>query len=133
MSESIHSKALQLAHEDHFGIVRPKHQLQSFAWWPKCSALLEQLVKSCSACCDTDKAQVVRDVPHGKIITADEKCTKINIDISGPYNDAPSNFKFLLLVVDEYSRRPEVYALDNTHAKQIVTSLKDYFARFGVP
>ena len=39
----------------------------------------------------------------------------------------------MLLVVDEYSRWPEVYALDNTHAKQIVISLKDYFARFGVP
>ena len=133
MPESLYSKALQLVHEDHFGIVRSKHQLRSFAWWRKCSAMLEQLVKSCSACCETDKAQVVRDVPHGKIIKADEKFTTINIDISGPYNDAPSNFKYLLLVVDEYSRWPEVYALDNTHAKQIVISLKDYFARFGVP
>ena len=108
MPESLYSKALQLAHEDHFGNVRSKHQLRSFAWWPKCSAMLEQLVKSCSACCETDKAQVVRDVPHGKIITADEKYTTINIDISGSYKDAPSNFKYLLLVVDEYSRWPEV-------------------------
>ena len=133
MPESLYSKALQLAHEDHFGIVRSKHQLRSFAWWPKCSAMLEQLVHSCSACCEIDRAQVVRDDPHEKIITADEKFTTINIDISGPYNDAPSNFKYLLHVVDENSRWPEVFALDNTHAKQIVMSLKDYFARFGVP
>ena len=39
----------------------------------------------------------------------------------------------MLLVVDEYSRWREVYALDTTHAKQIVISSKDYFARFGVP
>ena len=71
MPESLYSKARQLAHEDHFGIFRSKHQLQSFAWWPKCSAMLEQLAKSCSACCETDKAQVVRDIPHWKIITAD--------------------------------------------------------------
>ena len=133
LPESLYSKALQLACEDHFGIVRSKHQLRSFAWWPNCSAMLEQLVKNCSACCETDKAQVFRGVPNGKIITADEKFTTINIDIGGPYNGAPSNFKYLLLVVDEYSRWPEVYALDNTHAKQIVMSLKAYLARFGVP
>ena len=97
MPESLYSKALPLALDDHFGIVRSKHQLQSFAWWPKCSAMMEQLIKSCSACCETDdKARVVRDVPHGKIITADEKFTTINIDFSGPYNDAPSKFQYLL-------------------------------------
>ena len=95
--------------------------------------MLEQLVKSCSACCETNEAQVVRDVSHGKIITADEKFTTINIDISDFKSLYISNFKYLLLVVDEYSRWPEVYALDITQAKQIVMSLKDYFARFGVP
>ena len=63
----------------------------------------------------------------------DEKFTMINLDISGPYNDAPSNFKYLLFVFVEYSRYPEIYALDKTHAKQIVMSKKCYFARFRVP
>ena len=67
---------------------------------------------------ETDKEQVVRDVPHGKIITAEEKFANINIDISGPYNNGPSTFKYLLLV-DEYSRWPEVYALPNTSKTNI--------------
>ena len=85
MPESLYSKALQLAHENHCGIVRSKDQLRRFAW-PKCSAMLEQMIKVCPASCQTYKAQIVRDVPHGKIITADEKFASINIDISGPYN-----------------------------------------------
>ena len=87
----------------------------------------------CPACRETDNAQVVRDVPHGKVITTDEKIATINIGISGPYNDAPSNFRCFLLVVDEYSRWPEVFALPSRQAEQIVMSSKDYFARFGVP
>ena len=31
MPESLYSKALHLAHEDHFGIVRSEHQLRRFA------------------------------------------------------------------------------------------------------
>ena len=70
MPESLYSKALQLAHEDHFGIVCSNYQLQSFVWWPKSSPMLEHMVKNYPACCETDKAQVgVRDVPHGKIIS----------------------------------------------------------------
>ena len=133
MLEILYSKALRLAHENHFGIVRSKHQLRGVAWWPKCSAMLEQMVKYCLACCETDKAQVVRDVPYGKIISADESFATIKINNSGPYNNAPSNFKYLLLVVDEYSRWAEVYVFPNTQAKQIVMSLKEYYARFGVP
>ena len=134
MPESLHSKALQLAHEDHFGIVRSKHQLRCFAWWPKSSAMLEQMVKNTQIVVrliKINKEQVVRDVPHGKIITADKIFATINIYFSGLYNDAPSNFKYLLRVVDEYSRWPEIYALPNTQAKQIILSLKDFLLLLG--
>ena len=49
------------------------------------------MVKKCQACCGSDKTQVVRDGPHGKVILADQKFATTNIDLSGPYNDAPSN------------------------------------------
>ena len=95
--------------------------------------LWNRWLKKCPACCETDKAHVVRDVPHGKIITADEKFAIISIDFIGSYNDAPRNVKFLLLVVDKYSRWPEVYALPNSQARLLVISLRGYFARLGVP
>ena len=42
MPERLYSKALQVSHEDRFGIVRPKQR--SFAWWPRSSAMFEQMV-----------------------------------------------------------------------------------------
>ena len=55
---------------------------------------------------------------------------KLAVDIKGPLQSGP---KYLLVVVDYYSKWPEVFALDSISTKRIIRVLSKLFGRMGYP
>ncbi len=57
----------------------------------------------------------------------------MGLDITGPFYTAPSNRRFIVVLMDYYSRFPEVLLTDNVTSGQIITWLAEIFARYGNP
>ena len=56
------------------------------------------------------------------------------IDIKGPYPETVSGNKYVLVVVDSFSKWMEAYPMANIEAKTVADCLvKQFFSRFGVP
>ena len=53
---------------------------------------------------------------------------RIHVDFAGPYQG-----KNFLIVVDAYSKWPEVVAMDETTTDKTVDELRAIFARWGIP
>ena len=56
-------------------------------------------------------------------------CDKVSIDFSGPYPKG----EYILLVIDEYSRYPELEFVRSTSGKTVIPKLNRIFSTFGIP
>ena len=54
---------------------------------------------------------------------------KVSVDFSGPY----PNGEYLLVVIDEYSRFPEIEIVRSTAGKSVIPKLHRIFSSFGIP
>ena len=50
LPQSLHARALELAHEGHLGIVGTKQHLRTKVWWPGMDKAAEKYCKTCHGC-----------------------------------------------------------------------------------
>lgn len=104
-----------------------KRYLRSKVWFPNMDKLVENFVQSCHACLAATPQQ-----KHQPLIT-----TKLP---EGPWRHIASDFKgpiakdyYFLLLIDEYTRFPEVAVLDSTAADTVVPHFDRILATHGIP
>ena len=66
------------------------------------------------------------------LIKATQPFERINIDFKGPLESNTAN-KYILTIIDEYTRFPFAYACPNMKAKTVVDKLSELFCIFGLP
>ena len=118
-------RVLQDIHQGHLGITKCQSRARNSVWWPSMAKAIEDMVSQCQVC-KTEANKVVE--PLRPIATPDRPWQIVGTDL----------FQFkgavYLLVVDYYSRYPEVALLDDgTTSKKIITHLKSFFSRHGIP
>lgn len=117
---------LKELHKGHPGIFRMKNLARSYVYWPNIDKDIENTVKICSKCALAGKSPIKTllhswPLPNGP-------WERIHIDYAGPFKN--SNF---LVVVDAFSKWPEIIRTDNTTAAQTIKILSSIFSRFGPP
>ena len=111
-------------HTGHQGIVRCRLRATSSVWWPGISKDVESFVQQCAEC----KKSIPN--PREPLLTTPlpkhpwERVAADLFQLDG---------STYLLVVDYFSRYPEVIKLNSTTSKTIISSLKAIFSRHGVP
>jgi len=122
---SMRCEVLKLLHEGHLGIEKCKGLALSCIYWPGISRDIEQYIGKCSTC-NSFLRQQQREplLPHS---VPDLPWEKLGIDIFQLYN------KDYLLIVDYYSKYPEVCLLSDKTASCVIAHLKSEFARHGIP
>jgi len=98
---------------------------------PYCLEEVKRVVSSCKDCVQI-KAPFLKPKEELHIIKATQPFQRISIDFKGPLNSATAN-KYLLVIIDEYTRFPFAYACNNTKASVVIEKLSDVFAIFGFP
>jgi len=91
---------------------------------------VKKLVKSCRVC-SAVKPQFYRP-PLAQLVKATQPFERLSIDFKGPL---PSNSsqRYLLTVVDEYSRFPFAFPCSNVNAQSVISRLTQLFVLFGMP
>ena len=117
--------ALQRLHMGHQGIEKTKALARGIVYWPGISDDIENTVKMCNVCqkyrrCNTREPIKQHEVP-------DYPWLKLGADLFHFGN------KDYLLVVDYYSKFPEVSCLNTKSAQSVILALKPILARNGIP
>ena len=113
-------------HESHLGINRTKALARFYVWYPGIDKDIEDLVNNCFQC-----QQLRNDVPKHDSHSweyPNKPWDRIHIDFMGPFNGC-----VFLVVVDAYSKWPEVFKMNSTTTNDTITRLKQLFARYGLP
>lgn len=122
--ESLREVTSQKLHQGHQGIQRCRLRAQSSVWWPGLSKQISDLIKRCPECSrnTTPNKEPLMPTP-----LPDYPWQKVSTDLfflkGATY----------ILVVDYFSRYPEVIQLKTTTAHGVITALKSIFSRHGVP
>lgn len=95
---------MKMLHESHVGMVRMKAEARRLCRWPNIDRDLENTATKCSICTLMAKTPAKVPLQHWKIPPG--PWYRIHIDLAGPIKNA-----MLLVLVDAYSKWPEVFIL----------------------
>jgi len=118
-------RCLEELHASHLGVVKTKSLARSLLWWPGLDKDIERMIKHCATCqADADsprRASGIWPVP-------DRPWQRIHVDFAGPFKG-----KMFLIVIDAFSKWPEVVVMQCTSADNTVGKLRTIFANKGIP
>ena len=125
--ESLQQKAIDIAHDTHQGLVKTKAILREKIWFPGIDRLVKENIDRCIPCQATGQPNPpeplqMSDMPQGP-------WQKVHADFYGPL---PSG-EYLLVVIDRYSRYPEVEIVRSTKASSVIPKFDKIFATHGIP
>ncbi|UYV79424.1 hypothetical protein LAZ67_17002555, partial [Cordylochernes scorpioides] len=121
---SMKLEILDKLHAGHFGITKTRLRARETVWWPGISEENAETVRKCSVCIQEAVSK------HEPLIPTNfptRPWQKIGMDLFKFEN------KWYLVVIDYYSRFPEMIQLDRLTASVVVRSCKSIFARHGIP
>ena len=125
--KSLQQEVIDTAHEGHQGEVKTKQLLRMKCWFPKLDDLVREKMSNCRGCQATTY-KPTRD-PLTSTPLPDRPWQHLDADFKGPM---PTG-EYLLVVIDQYSRYPEVEIVSNTSARQVLPKLDKIFATHGFP
>ncbi|GFW60756.1 retrovirus-related Pol polyprotein from transposon 412 [Trichonephila clavipes] len=102
----------------HFGVMKTLHRVRERFFWGKVRADVEQWCKSCDAC-SARKGPKIRS--RGKLhrYNVGAPFERIAFDILGPLPRTASGNKYLLVVMDYFTKWPEVYPIPDQEAPTV--------------
>ncbi|KFD62281.1 hypothetical protein M514_14189 [Trichuris suis] len=99
---------------------------RQFCWWPNMDAEVEELVRHCDAC------NAVQKNPSRCAPTpwpaAGGPWERVHADLAGPLEG-----RMYLLLVDSFSKWPEICLLERITSESVIDALKTIFSHHGVP
>jgi transposase InsO family protein len=117
----------------HLGMRKTMAQVSKRAYWPGWREDVRICLRRCQVC-----ARYLRGHPprQGKLqsmnVGAPLEC--IGIDITGPHPVSSTGYRYILTIVDHFTRWAEAYPIRNQNATTVANVLvKEFVSRFGCP
>ena len=91
---------------------------------------VKRMTNNCTTCAEL-KPRFHKPTP-GTLIKASQPFERLNIDFKGPVPSSSRN-KYILTIIDEFSRFPFAYACPDTSSATVIRCLCNLFSIFGMP
>ena len=126
--EILQEKATRLAHIGHQSIEKTKSLLREGIWYPNMNQKVREMIEGCSSCQSVGISNPVE--PMMIAPTEGIPWYHVGIDFLGPI---PKSHQYLLVVIDTYTKSPEVEIVHSTSIQAIIPKLDRIFATHGIP
>ena len=121
---SLHSYTLQKLHEGHLGIQRCCLRATAAVWWPGLSQQIRKMIQHCHVCAKRNFTPVEPIIPTALPMNPWQKIASDIFTLHG---------HTYLIIVDYFSRYPEVIQLPRTTSQILIETFKRVFAHNGIP
>lgn len=123
---TLRRKVLEELHAGHFGISRMKSLARSYCWWCNIDNDIADLTQGCIDCARTRPDPAKAPVHSWERPT--EPFQRIHVDFAGPFMG-----QYFLIVIDAYSKWPEIKVIPDMTTETTIQRLREFFATFGIP
>ena len=122
--EKLRSTILKKLHRGHPGKERMKCLARSYVYWPSIDSDIVAYVRECHQCATHCSAPIKHTLQSWPLTT--KPMERIHIDIAGPCNGL-----YYFVIVDSFSKWPEIYEISNISSSTIISKLVEMFSRYG--
>ena len=134
---SLHAEVLRGCHDDplggHLGTHKTLAKVRQHYYWYQMRKDVDLYVQACDVCSRAKKASRHRRAPLGQYRVG-SVMERVHIDILGPLPLSPSGNRYILLLVDQFSKWIEVCPLPDQRTESVAqAALDSLFSRFGCP
>ena len=117
----------------HLGRDKTEEQVVRRAYWPGWKQDVAQALRECAQCTQYHRGLPPRQVQL-KPLVAGSPWERMSIDVTGPHPPSAKGHRFILTLVDHFSKWAEAFAIRRHTAPVIAKILvTQVFARFGCP
>ncbi|XGW25993.1 hypothetical protein V3C99_006978 [Haemonchus contortus] len=113
-------------HDGHPGMSRMKMLAREYCYWINIDKDIEEKVKSCNRCQEVAKSPVKTTLCPWPI--EDRPWNRVHADFAGPVDG-----RMFLVVVDAFSKWPEIVEMSTTSSPATIKELRQLFSQFGYP
>lgn len=126
-------KALEVAHDQsgHFGQFKSIKQAEGLFYWPTIKSDVVSYLKECLNCQKFKHNQGMSQ-PYRELPVVSKPLERIAVDLTDMTNGQDGH-RYILTIIDHYSRFVKFYSLKTKHAQGIVAKLSQYISDFGRP
>lgn len=124
--QSLRAKVLKQLHTGHFGINKMKAIARSYCWWQGIDQNIKNLVENCAACNNVRNNPPKQEKHHWEPAVA--AMHRVHADFAGSFLG-----KWFLVMIDAFSKWPEVRIVKDITAKTIIKEFRNIFASYGIP
>ncbi|CAB4030550.1 PREDICTED: uncharacterized protein K02A2.6-like [Paramuricea clavata] len=125
--KSLQQRAIDIAHEAHLGVEKTKSLVREKIWFPKMDTMVKNTIERCVPCQAVGRANAPEPIAATNM--PKHPWRVLHVDFYGPL---PSN-DYLLVVIDRYSRFPDVEIVRCTKASVVIPKLDKIFAVHRIP
>jgi len=129
--DSLRQRVLELGHEGHQGSTRTKQRLRDKFWWPAMDSQVNIFLRDCSVCARHDEHVKPCRPPLMPIPLPEGPWQRVMIDIIGPM-PGPVHERYGIVLVDLYSRWPEVALCQDVTTAVVIEFLTAVFSRESI-
>ncbi|XP_035899336.1 uncharacterized protein K02A2.6-like [Anopheles stephensi] len=110
----------------HPGMEKLKALARSYVYWPGIDREIEEKVRRCQRCRAVAKSPALsKPIPWPEVAAPWQR---VHVDFAGPLDGM-----YYLLVIDTFTKSPEIVATTTMTAKTTIRILREIFSRFGMP
>ena len=121
---AMQEEILERVHAGHFGIVKCWNRAKTSVWWIGINKQIQEMVTNCATCIKERSNQVEPMIGH---TLPERPWQEVATDLF-EWNGAS-----YLLLVDYFSRYPEMARLNSTSSGAVILHMKSIFGRHGIP
>jgi len=116
---------LQHLHQSHLGRDKMLSMARNLYWWPSIGNDIAAFCRNCETCAMGKSAKPTQSVWPFSF----RPMQRVHVDYCGPFLHG----YYALVIIDSFSKYPQVYWTKNTDAKFTKTALRRFFCEEGVP
>ena len=117
----------------HLGVKRTLTKVRERFYWLHCRDDVQDWCRKCSTCAAV-KGPSTRSRGSLQLYNVGAPWERIAVDVAGPFPVTESGNKYFMVVMDYFTKWPEVFAIPNQEAATVASKLlEEVICRFGVP
>ena len=137
LPKSRRTELIQRSHEGmtggHLGLKRTYVQVQRRAYWPNWREDVRLQLARCETCARYFRGKPVHQAPLQNMVVG-EIGEVLALDLTGPHVTSSQGHKYILTMIDHFSRWAEAFPVRNQEAHTVARVLVDqWISRYGCP
>ncbi|KAL4123256.1 hypothetical protein QTP88_015463 [Uroleucon formosanum] len=129
------NNVIRSCHDDmaHVGVEKVVENIRRIYWFPDMKLKVQNYVSNCLKCIEYSPITGKREGYLHSIPKGDRPFLTIHVDHLGPLEKTKNSNKFILVVIDSFSKFVKCYPNRTTKTEEVVLHLKNYFRTYSKP